>query len=336
MSRHNIINFPMKGTHRTVLLVILFIAGKAEAQQLNLSRLFYPNATLRADYFVPSSSPSGREYGLARTSFFGMTPLQSEVNVGYSLRKKFDIKAVHTVMYGQFTQLQPALAGVRVPDNGYKTAALGVIRLQASLKDRLWVYGGGLGVTESNETFFTPQPHLWGGAARLRVFGLQTQLMYGSILVFNQKLRVVPILGFNKRFARNWRATAILPFTADVNYRVSKFFNVDFLAGINGYSGGFKIQGPDEKLVRRANYQHIKVGAAANLHLFTVVNVSAEAGMTGFRTLRTFNSAGETLSSVSPGPAPYVGVSFRYITSRSKISSRFTGKMGIGGAGMNW
>lgn len=323
-----------------VLIKILFFAvlvtSHGYAQQLNLSRLFYPNATLRAEYYVPAAASSAGDYGLTKTTFFGMTPIQSEVNVGYSLRKKFDVKAIHTILYGHYTQLQPTMDGLKSPEEGYKTASLGVIRLQASLKDRLWVYGGGLGLTETNETFFTPQPHFWGGAARLRIFGLQSQIMYGSILVFNQKLRVVPIIGFNKRFARKWRATAILPFTADVNYRVSKFFNLDMIAGVNGYSGGFKIQGPSEKLLRRENYQHIKIGLAANLHFLTVLNLSAEAGMTGFRTLRTFNSARENLYSYYPKPTPYVGVSLRYITSRSKISSKFTNKLGIGGGGIGW
>ncbi len=326
----------MREVSKLAFFMVLVTAGRSYGQSFNLSRLFYPNASVKAEYYVPSSTPSGGEFGLTRTSFFGMTPIQSEVNVGYSLRKKFDIKAIHTVMYGHYTQLQPTIAGIRTPEDGYKTASLGVIRLQASLKDRLWVYGGGLGVTETNETFFAPQPYIWGGAARLRIFGLHSQLMYGSVLVFSQKLRVVPVLGFNKRFARHWRATAVLPFSANVNYKANKFFNVDMLAGINGYSGGFKIQGPEEKLVRRENYQHLKVGMAANLHLFTVINLSAEAGLTGFRTVRVFNSARENLSSTSPGPSPYVGVSFRYITSRSGISSRFTSKLGIGGTGVGW
>src|SRR5690606_37739240 len=147
-----------------------------------LSRLFYPNATLRAEHYVPAAAGPGADYGLTRTSLLGFVPIQSEVQAGFSLRKKFDLRAVHTLLYGHYSQITPTLGNISTPENGYKSVSLGVIRLQASLKDRLWVYGGGLGISESNDSFFTPQPHLWGGAARMRIFGLQTQLIYGSIL----------------------------------------------------------------------------------------------------------------------------------------------------------
>jgi hypothetical protein len=326
----------MKSISLVVSLVLAVTFSSARAQQLSLSRLFYPNVTLRADYYVPSHVPGSPDFGLTRTSFFGMVPVQSEVQASFSLRKKLDLRAVHTLVVGQFSQLQPTFDGLKTPTNGYKTGSLGVIRLQASVKDRLWVYGAGLGMTETNETFFSPQPYLWGGAARMRIFGLQSQLIYGSVVVYNQKLRVVPVLGVNKRLGPQWRATAILPFMADVNYRINKWSNLDFIAGVNGYSGGFQVQTPEEKLLRRQNYQHLKLGVAANAHLFTVLNVSLEAGLTGFRQLRTFNSSNENLTAYAPAPTPYIGASVRYITSRSGISSQFTKRLGLGDKGNNW
>ncbi len=322
------------------LLTACLLAGTVsslQAQQLGLSRLFYPNVTLRADYVVPSNSATTQNFGMTRTSGLGIIPIQSEVQAGLSFRKKFDLRAVHTVMIGQFTQIQPTINGTNFPDNGYKTISVGAIRLQASVKDKLWVYGGAIGMTESNETFFTPQPFLWGGAARMRIIGLRSQIVYGSILTYNQRLRVVPVFGINQRISKKWRATALLPFMADVNYHPTKWFSMDMLAGVNGYSGGFQVQTAEEKLLRRQNYQHVKLGLSANLHLLTVFNVSAEAGLAGFRQLRTFNSARENLASTSPPMAPYVGVSVRYLTSRSKFSSKFMGKLGLGEKGIvNW
>lgn len=317
-------------------LSAILLSSGSFAQQLNLSRMFYPNATLRADYITPSSIGDDAKYGMSRTSFFGMIPIQSEVQVGYSLRKKLDLRAIHTVLVGQFTQHQPTVGGIKTPDNGYKTGSIGAIRMQASIKDRLWVYGAGIGITESNETFFTPQPWFWGGGARMRVLGFQSQLIYGTILTYNQKLRLVPIIGFNKRFAPSWRATAILPFVANVNHKISPWFNVDMMAGLNGYSGGFQVHTSEEKILRRSNYQHVKFGVAANAHLFTVLNVSLEAGVTGFRHLRTFNSARENLESYSPQMAPYIGASVRYFATGSSISSRFTKRLGLGDKGLIW
>lgn len=323
----------MKRTSSLFLLLFTTIFPASQAQQLGLSRLFYPNATLSANYLVPTNSATTPNFGLTRTNFLGIIPVQSEVQGSFSLKKKFDLRAVHTVLIGQFTQLQPTVEGTKFPDNGYKTISLGAIRMQASVKDRLWVYGAALGMTESNETFFTPQPFFWGGAARMRIIGLRSQIVYGSMLVYSQKLRVVPVFGINQRLGKQWRATALLPFMADVNYHPTKWFSMDALAGINGYSGGFQVQTAEEKLLRRQNYQHVKLGLSANLHLLTVFNISTEAGIAGFRQLRTFNGARENLTSSNPPLAPYVGVSVRYLTSRSKFSSKFIGKFGLGEKG---
>lgn len=326
--------------HKSPVLIVFCVISNAlsvQAQQLGLSRLFYPNVTLRAEYVVPSNSATTQDFGMTRTSFLGIIPIQSEVQAGISFKKKFDLRAVHTVMIGQFTQIQPTINGTNFPDNGYKTISIGAVRMQASVKDKLWVYGGAIGMTESNETFFTPQPFLWGGAARMRIIGLRSQIIYGSILTYNQKLRVIPVFGINQRLSKEWRVTALLPFMADVNYHPTKWFSLDMLAGVNGYSGGFQIQTTEEKLLRRQNYQHIKLGLSANVHLLTVFNVSAEAGLAGLRQLRTFNSARENLTSATPPLAPYVGVSVRYLTSRSKFSSKFMGKLGLGEKGVvNW
>jgi hypothetical protein len=321
---------------RSLLVCFLLTSvSHTYAQHFSLSRLFYPNITLKADYNVPSSLNGTQDYGVTRSGFYGVIPIQSEVQLGYSLKKKLDLRAVHTVMLAQFTQIQPSIDGKDDPTNGYKTLSVGVLRLQASIKDRLWVYGGGLGVTESNETFFSPQPFFWGGAARMHVLGLRTQILYGSAITYNQKLRFVPVFGINKGLGQ-WRVSALLPFMVNANYKATKWFNVDFLAGLNGYSGGFQIQTPDEKMLRRENYRQIKTGIAANAHLFSAINVSLEAGVTTFRQLRTFNSARENLTSYTPATTPYIGASVRYITGKSSFSSRFVRKLGLGQTGINW
>ncbi len=321
-------------------LALLAGSARVSAQQLSLSRLFYPNFTISADYLPTASLKDGGSFGLQRSRGFGLVPIQSEVGASLNQRLKFDVKIRHTVLLAQYSQINPTFDEKLQPASGYKSATLGVIRMQASLRDRLWVYAVGGGITESNETFFTPQPHLFGGAARLHVLGLQTQIVYGTAVVYNQKFRIIPVFGINKRFAKDWRITALLPFQADLNYRVSPWFNLDLIGAYGGFSGGFQqiSSSSTEKLLRRQNYQHVKVSLAANAHLFTVLNVSVEAGAAGFRRLRTFNSAQENLSTDTPAVGPYLGVSLRYITSRSTISSKLTKKMGLGlgDGGINW
>jgi hypothetical protein len=320
------------------LLVAVFAALPLAAQQLSLSRLFYPNVTLRAETWPGASLPDNRSFGLSRTSALGLIPIQSEVQASFSFRKKLDLRVRHTVLLGQYAQINPTFNDKLQPTNGFKSATLGVIRMQASLRDRLWVYAVGGGLTESNETFFTPQPHLFGGGARMHVLGVQTQILYGAILTYNQKFRAVPVFGVNKRFAKDWRITALVPFQADLNYRVKPWLNFDLIGAYGGYSGGLQELSASnaEKLLRRQNYQQMKFSLAANAHLFSVLNVSVEAGAVGFRKIRTFNSAQENLATESPALGPYVGASVRYITSRSKFSSKMLGKLGLGDGGINW
>ena len=323
---------------RRSLLVFpfIFVCFHAQAQHFSLSRLFYPNVTASASYLPEATVGNAQNFGLTRTSFSGILPLESEVTVGYSLRKKFNLRARHTVLVANVAQLDPTYNGAVRPDNGYKTASVGAVMLQAGLKDRLWVYALGGGITESNETFFTPQPFLYGGAARMRILGLHTQILYGTALVYNQKFRIIPVFGINKKLGNHWRASALLPFMVDFNYRQNGWLNFDFIGAVGGFSGGFQQISPTEKLTRRTNYQHLKLSIAANVHLFTVLNISLEAGVAGLRQLRTFNPAHETLIAQTPGFTPYLGATVRYITSRSSFSSKFTRKMGLGDGSINW
>lgn len=319
-----------------VPLLFIFSILQVQAQHFALSRLFYPNATLRAEYMPDAAMGNGQRYGLSRTSFNAIIPLKSEVDVSFSLRKKLDLRARHFLLLANASQINPTMNGTIQPDNGYKTISVGALMLQASLRDKLWVYGGGLGVTESNETFFTPQPFFWGGGARMRILGLNTQIAYGTVLVYNQKLRLVPVFGINKRLNKEWRVSAILPFRADVNYKINNWCNIDMIGAFDGYSGGFQQVTSVEKMLRRSNYQHIKFSVAANAHLFSVFNVSLEAGLGTFRQIRTFNAARENLGTQHPGIAPFLGASVRYISSKSKLSSQFTKKLGLGQSGINW
>lgn len=315
-----------------VLFVLLILVSPVlMAQQFSLSRLFYPNITLKAEYVPETTFGDNQRFGYNRTSFQGMLPLRSEVEAGIGFRKKLDLQARHTLMLANFTQLNPTLNGTTQPNSGFKTASVGLVMLKASLRDKLWVYAGGGGITESNETFFTPQPFLWGGAARMRILGLQTQLVYGSVIVYNQKFRVVPVFGLNKKINKHWKVSALLPFQADARYSPNKWLAFDMIGAVGGYSAGFQEISGSEKLLRRQNYQHVKFSLAASAHVLNVLNVSLEAGLTTFRQVRVFNSSRENLLSYAPAPAPFLSASVRYITNKSKLSSKFVNKLGLGG-----
>jgi Domain of unknown function (DUF6268) len=317
---------------KIVFLICLIFTENSLAQNNSLSQLFYPNITLSAKSY--SKSPLGLvgsniDYGLSRQSISGFVPIRSEVQVGIGFRKKLDLKAIHTALAVNVVQNDPTFSN-NLQQTGYKTAAVSVIQMQASIRERLWVYGGGIGFTESNETFFTPKPFFWGGGARMRVLGLHTQILYGSTLVFNQKFRIVPIFGFTKRFGKEWQISGILPFQASVSRKVNDWFNLEATANMKGYSAGFLKEIGSEKVPRRENLQQLNIGLSANFHLLKAFNLAIEGGIAGLKQLNTFDAAEQKIGALKPAAGPYIGASVRYVTTKSKFSSKFLNKVGIG------
>ena len=159
--------------------------------------------------------------------------------------------------------------------------------------------------------------------------GIKTQILYGTAIIYNQKFRIIPIFGFTKGLGSDWKVSGILPFRASVSYKVNPWLHLDFNSVYDGYSAGFQEYLNPEKLIRRQNFQQVRFSLSANANLLNVFNVGLEGGLGTFRQIKTFNSANETLSNVSLPVAPYLGVSLRYITTKSKLSSKFMKGTGI-------
>lgn len=321
----------MKNTTIAISFIVLLTAtSQLFAQNNSLSQLFYPNVTLSTETIPSTSIGNNHRFGMTRSTILGFVPLSTEINVGIGIGKKWDIQAKHSFLVANLAQINPTIDSKETPTGGYKSAMLGVLQLKASLRDKFWLYGGGLGLTESNETFFSPQPYLWGGVARMRIFGLNSQIIYGTAIIYNQKFRIIPIFGFNKKLGADWRISGLLPFQANVTRKVNEWFSLSGNAVLGGYSAGFQEIANNEKLPRKENYQHVKFTVAANAHLLKVFNITLEGGLVGFRHLKHFNASGDNISTEYPATAPYFGASIRYITSKSKLSSKFLQKAGIG------
>lgn len=318
---------------KKIIALICFLSVipgvKSLAQTPSLTQLFYPNITLRAEYMPETVSDNGTKFGFNRTTAMGIIPLSTEISTGFGFGKKLDIQAKHNLLIANVSQINPTIDGLEKPEGGYKTFGATFIQLKASLREKFWLYGIGGGVTQSNETFFNPQPYFYGGAARLRILGLRTQILYGTAIVYNQKFRIIPIFGFTKALGSDWKISGILPFRASLTYKANPWLHLDFNSVYDGYSAGFQEYTTSEKLIRRQNYQQVRFSLSANANLLNVFNLGIEGGLGTFRHVKTFNSANETLSNLSLPAAPYVGVSLRYITSKSKLSSKFMKGTGI-------
>lgn len=310
-------------------VLLLCFCSKSIAQTPSLSLLFYPNVTLRAEFMPETSMPNGQKFGFNRSTALGIIPLSTEIQAGIGFGKKADIQAKHSLLVANLAQINTTIDGKDDPNGGYKTLGMTYVQLKASLREKLWVYAVGGGITQSNETFLNPQPYFYGGAARLRILGLKTQILYGTAIIYNQKFRIVPVFGFTKALGNDWKVSGILPFRASVGYKVNPWLHLDFNSVYDGYSAGYQEYAISEKMIRRQNYQQVRFTVSGNAHVLNVFNLGIEGGLTAFRKVKTFNAANENLSTSSLPVAPYIGFSVRYITSKSKISSKFLKSTGI-------
>jgi hypothetical protein len=316
-------------SRKIFVLFTVLSAFNGVAQTPSLSQLFYPNMTLRTEIVPETATDNGHTFGYTRSTAVGVIPLSTSIQAGIGFGKKADIEAKHSLLIANLAQINPTFDSKDQPDGGYKTLGMTYVQLKASLREKFWVYGVGGGITQSNETFFNAQPYFYGGAARLRILGLKTQILYGTAIIYSQKFRIIPIFGFTKTFGNDWKISGILPFRASVGYKATPWLHLDANAVYDGYSAGYQEYTTSEKMVRRQNYQQVRFTISANAHLLNVINLGIEGGLAGFRQVKTFNAANENLSTANLPVAPYIGVSLRYISNKSSLSSKFMKRTGI-------
>jgi hypothetical protein len=310
-------------------LVFFHFFSPVFSQNNSFSQLFYPNISMGyKGYKAASLGGELGKYQINRSHISGFVPLRSEVQLGVGFRKKLDLKAVHTVLGVHISQNE-AIKTNQTGQN-FRTASVTLLQMTASVREKLWLYGGGLGFSEAQESFFSPSPYFWGGGARLRALGLNRQIMYGSILVFNQKIKVVPIVGANLKINKHWRVAGILPFRASLSRSFTEWLNLELSGGLTGYSAGYKQELNFEKIPRKENLRQIEIGLNLNAHLAKAFSISVGGGLSTARQLNIYNASAEKLSTNSIAGAPYFGASIRYITSKSNFSSKFLNKVGIG------
>jgi hypothetical protein len=313
----------------SLLLLTYCFTHFLSAQTPSLSQLFYPNLSLRAEFMPTTTMSNGQKFGFNRNTALGIIPLSTEIQAGIGFGKKADIQAKHSLLIANLAQINTTIDGREQPEGGYKTLGMTFVQLKASLREKFWVYAVGGGITQTNETFLNPQPYFYGGAARLRILGLRTQILYGTAIVYSQKFRIIPVFGFTKALGNDWKVSGVLPFRASLTYKAEPWLHLDLNTVYDGYSAGYQEYSTAEKLIRRQNYQQVRFTVSANAHVLNVFNLGIEGGLAGFRQVKTFNSANENLSTSSLPAAPYLGFSIRYITSKSKLSSKFLKQTGI-------
>lgn len=314
-----------------IFLIFSCISFYTKGQNYSFGQFFYPNVTLTARQYqgVSIMTNGNTAFEHSRTGGSAIVPIRSEVQLGIGFRKKLDFRAVHTAAVGQFTSNSVIRSFDKPRD--FKTVSLGIIQMQASIRDKIWIYGGGVGFTEDKESFFNPNPFIWGGAARMHVLGLNSQILYGSAVVFNQKFKVIPVFGVNQKLGKKWRVEGILPFQLSVSHKLNSWLTAEGQANLRGYSGSYKTEINNVNIGLKQNLSQVDLGLGLNAHLAKMFNIGIEGGYSNRIRFVIYDAANvPSPAGFDPKNGFYVGANIRYLTSKSKLSSKFLNRVGIG------
>lgn len=267
--------------------------------------------------------------GYSRFNIQGIVPIRGGAGVKFN---NFNLRKIDVEINQMFLVVN---AGYRQPnfsfdknDQGIYTGSLVLTGIHASLRDKIWLYAAGLGVSETDEllNFSKARPYGMGGAVRVRIAGPRTQWFYGGAVVFEPgRITPIPIAGINTRIAKGTRLMLVLPLQASVSQKITKKVWGEVGVAAGGFNAGYLTPNLNPNALRLA-YRQAKASFTVNYSPIKPVQLSFEAGMTGLRTLKTMR-AGDVLEKFTINSSPFMAVSCYFNLSKSILDSRGFGSV---------
>ncbi|PMD92751.1 hypothetical protein BWI97_19380 [Siphonobacter sp. BAB-5405] len=316
---------------RILFTVGMLLWASLSYAQLSLtpSRIFASGINVRAEVTPAASINDTARLGYSRFNVQGIIPIRGGAGVKFH---NFNLRKIDVEINQMFLAIN---AGYRMPnfsfdknDQGIYTVSAAITGIHASLRDKIWVYAVGLGVSETEDlfSFSKARPYGVGGAVRVRIAGLRTQWFYGGAVVFEPgRITPIPIGGINARIAKNTRLTLILPLQASIAQKVSKQTWLEAGIAAGGFNAGYLTPNLNPNAIRLA-YRQGKASFTVNYSPIKPVQLSFEAGMTGLRTLKTMR-AGDVLEKFTINSSPFMAVSCYFNLSKSVLDSRGFGSI---------
>lgn len=310
----------------TFLLLILSLFSIPTYAQLSLtpSRIFASGINIRAEVTPSARMNDTARVGYSRFNIQGLIPIRGGAGVKFH---NFNLRKIDVEVNQMFLAIN---AGYRAPnfsfnkeDQGIYTVSAAITGIHASLRDKIWLYAAGIGISEPEELFSVSKarPYGMGGAVRVRIAGLKTQWFYGGAVVFEPgRITPIPIAGINARITKGTRVTIILPLQASVSQKLTKKVWGEAGIAAGGFNAGYLSPSFNPNAIRLA-YRQGKASATLNYSPVKPVQLSVEAGVTGMRTLKTMR-AGDVLEKYTVNTSPFMAVSCYFNLSKSLLDSR--------------
>ena len=312
----------------TLLWVLAALAAQAQIT-LTPARIFASGVNLRAEFIPAASLNDSARFSSVRYNVQGIVPIRGGAGIklhNFNLRK-IDI---------EFNQMFLAFnLGYRVPEFSFEkdpqplyTVAAAITGIHASLRDKIWLYGVGIGGTETadNLTVKRVKPYGMGGAERVKIAGLRTQWFYGGAVLFEPgRITPVPIVGVNTRITKNSQLMVAFPFLATYSHKVGKKTWAEVGLATGGFNAGYQLPEFSAATARLA-YRQGKGSFSLNYNPVKPIQLSAEVGVTAFRNMKVMQ-AGEVLQKWPVGTSPFLALSCYVNFSRSLLDKRGFGSI---------
>lgn len=293
-----------------------FLICASNAQNLDIPSVFKSGVRLGGIYMPEIRVNDSVSYGMSRVRMTVIIPIKGNV--------KLDLKNQNIMAHQSFISLNAGLRNTifsPVPDaNNIYNAVLGFTHIRASIKNGFWLFHGRVLYDYDLKNPDNDILSALGGVAKIYIKSINKINIYGIGFTYSKRVIPIPIFGIRRTLTDNLSLTAIFPLEADLSYRLSDKFDIEFKNTISALKTGFLV---DTTKASPFNYKNDNVLLSNYNYLSTLlliykprsnVQIYVEGGVYPFMQLRLTESDGKTRI-VKPYNyffAPYASVTIRY------------------------
>lgn len=316
----------MKQLSFSLLFLVFFCVLRA--QNLDIPSVFKPGLRLGGIYMPEVRINDSVKYGMARVRMTVIIPLNGNV--------KLDLKNLNISAHQSFLSLNAGLrhtafSPVHSSNNVYNMV-LGFTHIRASIKNGFWLFHGRVlydyDMKNPGNDIFSAM----GGAVKIYVKSINKINILGAGVAYSKRVIPFPIIGFRRALTDNLNLTVILPLEADLNYKISEKFELEFKNSISALKTGFL---KDTATVYPFSFKNDNVLLSNYNFLSTLlliykpgkkIQIYAEGGVYPFMQLRLTETDEKTnISKYNYFFAPYASLTLRYSIGKFLFGSQLFG-----------
>jgi hypothetical protein len=313
---------------RIVLVFVLLIFASIDIQaQINfsLNQLFRPGLRLKYQYLPEVKLADSINLGIQQANLTLIIPLGGGIEADFKDLKFQAKQSFLNLNVGQRRLEMSQWAKVEQVNN----FALGFTHLSGKIGEGVWVYTVNVGGISTEGDWKKANYFALGGLAKVQIKGLRKQNIYGIGLGFNARRPFIfPVLGWNRKLAKDWDIAILLPSQVEITYRINKKIDLDW----QNYFSAFAFNLPKDKFINTSlsndylvRHVDLRSGLELNWKLNSHWRILVESGAVIYRNLRTSQEDLSETHTYTGFGTWYGSMGIRYNFGKKGIESHFLG-----------